>query len=195
MTEITHPELVSALLKSGAEIAQKMTASEADLWHNATGVSGEAGEILEAAMQFADTADLDIENMVEELGDIEFYLEGYRQNLRLQRQPITLPYGSDDIPLLELAAGLSVAAAGLLDLTKKFVVYKKPLTSELLEQIVGKLQTVEFWLELIRRTISVTYEQAVAANIYKLGTGPNARYKDLKYSNEAAQARADKQVN
>jgi NTP pyrophosphatase (non-canonical NTP hydrolase) len=53
------------------------------------GVSGEAGELLDAIKKWAIyQKPLDIDNVIEELGDIEFYLEGIRQKLGLNRNMI-----------------------------------------------------------------------------------------------------------
>jgi NTP pyrophosphatase (non-canonical NTP hydrolase) len=53
------------------------------------GVSGESGELLDAIKKWAIyQKPLDIDNVIEELGDIEFYLEGIRQKLGLNRNRI-----------------------------------------------------------------------------------------------------------
>lgn len=58
----------------------------ADLLHMIIGVVGEAGELLEAALDhIIEDKPLDIENIREELGDLEFYQEGVRQNLSITR--------------------------------------------------------------------------------------------------------------
>jgi NTP pyrophosphatase (non-canonical NTP hydrolase) len=50
------------------------------------GVSGESGELLDAIKKAVIyNKPLDIENVIEELGDIEFYLEGLRQGLGIDR--------------------------------------------------------------------------------------------------------------
>lgn len=87
MSEVTHPELVRALVKQGELIAKEMTGSDAHLIHMAIGISGEAGELLDAAKKaviYRKT--LDIKNVVEELGDLEFYIEGLRQGLGITRE-------------------------------------------------------------------------------------------------------------
>jgi NTP pyrophosphatase (non-canonical NTP hydrolase) len=87
MNGITHPELVKALAKSGDTIAEEMTGSEAHLVHMVIGISGEAGEILDAIKKAVIyRKPLDMENVVEELGDLEFYMEGLRQGLGITRE-------------------------------------------------------------------------------------------------------------
>lgn len=114
---ISHADMVNALAKPGAQIANEITADDAHVMHMAIGISGEAGELLDAIKkQVIYRKDLDLENVIEELGDLEFYMEGLRQGL------------------------------------------------------------------------GITRAQCLQANIDKLGT----RYKNFEYSNQKAQARADK---
>lgn len=84
---MTLEELVKRNVKSGADIARNMTASEANLWHGATGISGEAGELLDAIKKHVVyKRELDLENVIEELGDLEFYMEQVRQELGITRE-------------------------------------------------------------------------------------------------------------
>jgi len=88
---ITHPQLVAALVKPGADIAAQLSPDAADLWHAATGIAGEGGEVLDAIKKVAIyNKPLDVENIVEELGDLEFYMEQLRQRVsKLVGYPIT----------------------------------------------------------------------------------------------------------
>jgi len=53
-----------------------------DVQHMLMGLTGEVGEIVDAFKRhFVYGQNLDIDNVAEELGDIEFYLEGLRQAL------------------------------------------------------------------------------------------------------------------
>jgi NTP pyrophosphatase (non-canonical NTP hydrolase) len=82
-----HHELVSQLAKPGQEIIDELTPMQAYALHMAIGVSGEAGELLDAIKKFAIyQKPLDLENVVEELGDIEFYLQGIRQAFCIDRE-------------------------------------------------------------------------------------------------------------
>lgn len=86
---ITYGEMVRKLAKSGLDISEELTASDAHLVHMAMGVSGEAGEILDAIKKGAIyRKPYDMENLIEELGDIEFYLEGLRQGLAVSREEV-----------------------------------------------------------------------------------------------------------
>lgn len=66
-----------------------LTPQKAHLLHMAMGVVGEAGELAKAVGDhgFLDE-DLDMENLVEELGDLEFYLEGIRVALGISRDEV-----------------------------------------------------------------------------------------------------------
>lgn len=82
-----HAKLVAVLAKPGQVIADEMTGFDAHLIHMAVGVSGEAGELLDAVKKrVIYRKPLDRENVIEELGDLEFYLEGLRQSLEITRE-------------------------------------------------------------------------------------------------------------
>lgn len=71
---------------SGEEIFARLDPMAADLWHMAIGVATEAAELLDAVCQSILTdEDLDRDNVIEELGDLEFYMRGIRQILNLSR--------------------------------------------------------------------------------------------------------------
>lgn len=83
---MTHAELVANLAKPGSEIVDTITPEQAHLLHMAVGISGEAGELLDAIKKAVIyQKDIDLENVIEELGDLEFYMEGLRQGLDLSR--------------------------------------------------------------------------------------------------------------
>jgi NTP pyrophosphatase (non-canonical NTP hydrolase) len=87
MTSILHHEMVSVLAKSGDTIVAEMTGNDAHIMHMVIGVSGEAGELLDAIKKkVIYRKPLDRDNVVEELGDLEFYLEGIRQGLGITRE-------------------------------------------------------------------------------------------------------------
>jgi len=84
---IQHAEMVKVWCKTGEQIKKELTPHGARLMHMVFGISGEAGELLDAIKKkiiYCQT--LDINNIIEELGDIEFYLEGLRQDLAISRQ-------------------------------------------------------------------------------------------------------------
>ncbi len=87
MSGINHAEMVRTLAKPGADIVASLTPETAHLLHMAVGVSGEAGELLDAVKKAAVyNKPIDLANVVEELGDLEFYMEGLRQGLGITRE-------------------------------------------------------------------------------------------------------------
>ena len=79
-------DMVDALAKPGYAIIQGLTSVSADCLHMAIGVSGEAGELLDAVKKYAIyEKPLDCKNVVEELGDLEFYMQGLRAALGISR--------------------------------------------------------------------------------------------------------------
>lgn len=88
---ITHAQMVKALAQPGEQIVQRLTAPEAHALHMAVGICGEAGELLDAIKKHVIyKKPVDILNVIEELGDIEFYLEGLRQGFDISREQVLL---------------------------------------------------------------------------------------------------------
>lgn len=84
--EEEHEALVKALVKPPIEIAEKLDFPKIDLIHAIMGISGEAGELLDAIKKHVIyNKDLDITNVIEEMGDIEFYMRQLRQRLGISR--------------------------------------------------------------------------------------------------------------
>lgn len=84
---IAHAEMVRVLAKPGDVIQEELTGGDAHAWHMATGIVGEAGEIIDAVKKAVIyRKPLDRANLVEELGDMEFYLEGLRQAYGVTRE-------------------------------------------------------------------------------------------------------------
>ena len=82
-----HKQLVKALVKPGYKILPELTLNDAHLLHMCMGVMGEIGELIDAVKKsIIYQKPLDLENVVEEFGDIEFYLEGLRQGLNIDRE-------------------------------------------------------------------------------------------------------------
>lgn len=89
MDDITHPQLVAALAKPGKTIKDELLDSECHLWHMATGVAGEAGELIDAVKKIVIYRKApDVQNIIEELGDMEFYLEAIRAHFGITREQV-----------------------------------------------------------------------------------------------------------
>jgi NTP pyrophosphatase (non-canonical NTP hydrolase) len=73
----THREFVRKLCKAGSVIAEELTPDDCHRLHMAIGISGEAGELLDAIKKATIyRKQLDIANIVEECGDLLFYISG-----------------------------------------------------------------------------------------------------------------------
>jgi NTP pyrophosphatase (non-canonical NTP hydrolase) len=95
--EWRHADLVQTLKKDPSEIALEMTdhnsigglRTKFDLMHMALGIAGEAGELVDAIKKYTIyNKPLDVANVIEELGDLEWYMEGMRQRLRITREQV-----------------------------------------------------------------------------------------------------------
>lgn len=153
--------------------------------HAAVGISGEAAELIIASS---------IENIVEELGDIEFYVEAYYQAIGGRRSKladelaleVNDPCGHQVLGTVTIA--ISSTAGRLLDLTKKSWVYEKPFDDNAERAIRYELLRLEVMMGQVREMIGVRQVDVLGANQGKLGK----RYPDGVYTDKAAQERVDK---
>ncbi len=84
-----HSEMVRQLIKDADDIIRELTPAKAHAWHMGTGVCTEAGELLDAVKKYVCyNKPLDRANVIEEMGDIEFYLEGMRDRLGITREEV-----------------------------------------------------------------------------------------------------------
>lgn len=87
---------------------------------------------------------------------------------------------------LHALLGISGESGELVDGFKKHLIYNKPVD---IGNLIEEAGDILWYMALLFRTIGVPFEQVMLENIDKL----KARYPD-KYSDEAALARADKNV-
>lgn len=192
-----HQEMVTRLAKPGHAILDTMTPAKSHLLHMAIGISGEVGELIAGLHTYnRHTQNLRAisecyENVLEELGDIAFYVEGLLQGVGLTHDSVAkvLIDGENSVEVsYDLAEGIAIYSANILDTVKKHVIYNKVVDEKvLLDNLCG----LEYHLEEIRMFAGVSREDTLAHNIAKL-TGDKGRYKQ-GYSDKAAQERADKQ--
>lgn len=84
-----YSRMVRDLAKPGGQILSQLTNDDCHLWHMGTGCCTEAGELLDAIKKAVIyRRDLDRENVIEELGDLEFYMEGVRQAIGVSRESV-----------------------------------------------------------------------------------------------------------
>ena len=82
-----HARLVTDLCKPGIDIKQSLTVEKIEMLHMALGIAGETGELVDAVKKHVMyEKEIDRENVIEELGDLEFYMEGLRQILAIDRK-------------------------------------------------------------------------------------------------------------
>ena len=84
---ISHDDMVKKLFKNGDAILSTITSDQLTRLHAVVGISGEAGELLDAVKkETMYNKKPDIENIIEELGDLEFYMEALRQAYDITRE-------------------------------------------------------------------------------------------------------------
>ena len=89
VNEFAYLDMVKALTKTGADIAETIDPDIANMLHHTLGVAGEAGEIVDVVKKHAIYGlQLDRDHLIEELGDIEFYLAGLRDTIGVTRKTV-----------------------------------------------------------------------------------------------------------
>jgi phosphoribosyl-ATP pyrophosphohydrolase len=181
MTLEEYTEFVISRAKPGEDIVSEIDNAQAHLLHMAVGLIGEVVEL------FAYT---DRENLIEELGDIEFYFTGLLIGLSIEGDGSTaesrasLKHHSFANESNGMHSVLQCSGE-ILDLCKKASIYQKPLNTEGLTEEFAKLR---YALDYLLMTHDLSVYSIREANKKKL----TLRYKQ-GYSNKAAQERADKQ--
>jgi len=85
--ELAFVAMVAQLRKPGEDIRAELTASDADMRHMGIGICGEAGELIDAIKKaVVYRKPLDYNNVIEELGDLEFYMQGLRSLVGVTRE-------------------------------------------------------------------------------------------------------------
>jgi len=88
-TGFKYSNMVSQLKRSPSLIASEITDSKMDAIHMALGIGGESGELVDVIKKWvAYGTELDLDNVIKEMGDLEFYLEGLRQCLNIDRSEV-----------------------------------------------------------------------------------------------------------
>lgn len=186
-----HKQMVLRLKKPGEVIRQTMTATDCDLVHMGGCLMGEASELYEAMTSKESTAN----DILEELGDFEFYWVACAELLGLNRQnPNLQEEESFDVPesTSKAAVRLMVLGGQFWDVVKRNVVYRKPMEKQ---KAILILRETEELLAYIEIKYKFTLEQVLQANYTKLADKDKGRYASGTYSDEQAQARRDKVPN
>jgi NTP pyrophosphatase (non-canonical NTP hydrolase) len=182
-----YEQMVVNLAKRGEDIISNLTPQEAHLWHMATGIAGEAGELMEAFMAAQASGKLDAANVREEIGDTQFYMTGIYNVLESEPMNIDFPECANPF---EIVAHIVIAGSNILDQIKKHVIYNRALDTT---RIWANMYALDYMLRQLCIVVGSSFEECKEENMKKLLTGPKARYEEGEFSNAAAQARRDKQ--
>lgn len=168
MTSIQYREFVATRFKRGATPAF-------DLLHVAVGIAGEVQELLSASTR---------ENIAEELGDILFYCASF-ELVAIEMGQRILAHPGFDCSLEHCGISFRNHAGEMLDTCKKFAIYNKPVifTDSLLFNYRNIVNRVVNYCNIL----GFDFEAILATNVAKL----KLRFPE-GYSDQAAQARADK---
>lgn len=173
---IRYDQFVRWLFKPGTDQVMAL--------HCALGLAGEVGELVE------DGADA-----VEELGDIEFYMQAARNHYGVSRPYILASRFINYFrPICTIQDRLIIACGEICDVVKREYIYGKPRD---VAAFVHSMHRMEAALNYYRSSMlgltktSEEHRQAIIqANAEKL----SKRYVSLRYSDEQAIARADKKA-
>lgn len=84
-----HTDLVARLKKDDHQMYLELQPGDCDVAHMILGVGAESGELMTAAKSYLFyRKPLDRVNVIEEMGDLEFYLEGLRQRWKISRDEV-----------------------------------------------------------------------------------------------------------
>ena len=86
MESITHSQLVETLSRTGAVALLELTESQSNMLYGVMSLADKAGD-LQTLVKDSITmkTPVEVDNMIEMLGTIEFHLEGIRQTLHVER--------------------------------------------------------------------------------------------------------------
>lgn len=89
MNDQDYERWVMSKAKPWHDIVDKMTPHRAHLLHMSVGIAGEACELLDAIKKaIIYNKGLDRVNVIEELGDLEFFMAGLRNELDISRDDV-----------------------------------------------------------------------------------------------------------
>lgn len=174
------PHMVTTLAKDGGQILSEMEAHQMHLTHMAIGLMGEVVELFDAV------ANQDVGNILEELGDIEFYFEGACQWAEIRPShdgQVEPALTADDLLVI-----INRRAGEILDTAKRVSIYQDK-KNDLVSRMRDQLSSMRWLLDSLYGALNIGRESALKANMEKLAI----RYNGYNYSNDAATARADKE--
>ena len=207
--EASYQDFVWRLCKPGEVLLAEQTPSKIHLWHMASALCGEVAELTSCAVSLAEGSFTDMEareNIVEELGDIAFYLTGIDKSDEF-REPMTAAQrdrvfngitvkgltndvvdgdcDEDPTVLIAWCCDAVIAAGDLFDEVKKYTIYNKPLNRVFVEVLRLVLRNA---CDIVRTSRGISTAEIEMYNRAKL----SARYNTLVYNDQHAHDRADK---
>jgi hypothetical protein len=182
MNLIPYSTMVRNLAKPGEAILETLTPSKCHLIHMLFGLAGEVMEFQDAVYRDNKT------DIGEEGGDIIFYAQGI---LNMYDMDLSITPTHHFPSVQRVMYSLIIHTEHVLDLAKKHLMYTKELPDSLfIDEIHNMIRQVLY----VGRSYGLTFKDFQDLNMKKLLTGKNARYAEGSYSDEAAQARSDKQI-
>lgn len=162
--------MVNALAKPGADILASLTPTDVGVLRDYVGWFCNAGDDLDLAKKFIIYQKRAFSARIEESHAVP--LE-------------SLDLTPEKMHALHMAIGIAGEAAELLNAVSNHVLYNTPLDEA---NAIEEMGDLEFYMEGFRQFLLTTREAILKANIAKL----EKRYASLSYSDQQAQARADK---
>lgn len=176
-----YEEMVTTLKKPGQDLLNSWTPEKASAIHMLIGIYDENLEVTEALYTLSQIPDSQEaqRHVIEELGDLTFYLVGLAQDLGLAEQVL-------EYPLPELKGQASAHIMELTTMLKRHLMYQKHLEKP---EVVVHMRQILSAISQFAGGAGSTLEGVLEANKQKLLGG---RYKEGKYSDEQANSRQDK---
>lgn len=162
-----------------ARLFKQVQGPYSSLMHAAIGIAGEAAEMLHID---------NYKNLMEESGDMEFYVEAIKQHFIPNFSKLSSDQRQQNITVSNVFINITSLGGDILDIVKKSWVYGKELDSALLTTLV---LTLECNLVALYQIFGTDKTRVQHHNQIKL-VGPGGRYESGFYTDEAAIARADK---
>lgn len=194
-------KMVNDLAKDPQAIINSMTPARTNLLHAMLGINDELLETLSAVVED------DFDNLLEELGDTLFYLEMLGQELGITVEDIKYELENFVIRNIDSSRTLIDLAQDAVTFGKRIGIYCKEYDNADLRAFYVKVHMVLREVSLAKeKYLREAYEQKFdknshemsirevieETNMQKLLKGDTARYKSGTYSDEQANARADK---
>lgn len=168
-----HQQLVAELAIPGETLLKRFTPRHCHALHMLVGL---AGEVLELEQELRIAPDFLRSNVIEELGDIEFFLTGLYQCFDIEQKD------SNPLPTACNLGHIRNALEYVITAVKRHVIYNA--TPDAIPQTLDAFTDI---LNQFYKDCSIDRDKVLQANITKL----RKRY-GTKYSDEAAAARRDK---